>query len=262
MYRDVLITGNVFRNTYGWSSVSEARRRWNGGSKSEVSGMGGFGLYLDMVSGIHVFRNIFYNNAYAGVSINGVWRDGDMVLYNNVFANSLYGLLFGGFTFATHDSVNTQVVNNIFANNEANGNWFTDTGKFSGGVTIDHDLYFNNGWRPFDLGGVLQPGAMILRKGEDTFESFKSVADIQSKMSWESHGAEANPGFISYDWSNHDLFARSLPDFHLSSASTDAIDRGTKDLPESLIKLLERFDMADSMFGNAFDIGRYEWVGK
>jgi len=261
VYRDVLITGNVFRNTFGWSSISEKRRRWNGGSGSDVRGMGGFGLYLDMASGFHVYRNIAYNNAFAGVSLGGVWRDGDMVFCNNIIANSLYGFFFSGLGFDTHSNVNTQVVNNILVNNEADGLWFTDNGKFSDVVFIDYNLYSNNGWRPYQLGGVSQPGALIIRRAQDSYETYQTLADIQAKTSWEAHGLDGDAGFLQYDLYDHNLYDGSWPDFHVSAASSNVIDRGTESLPASLTRLLEKFGVQDHRTGSAYDIGRYELSG-
>ena len=107
VFRNVLIIGNVFRDTFGWSYISEQRRRWMGGEGSVVRGMGGFGLYLDHASGIHAYRNISYNNAYADYMFYGRWRDGEIVYVNNIAANSLYGMSLGGEQYDTH-GVNTQ----------------------------------------------------------------------------------------------------------------------------------------------------------
>lgn len=90
VFRDFLVTGNVFRDTFGWTYVSEKRGRWTSGPESEVRGLGGFGLYVDHASGIHAYRNIAYNNAFTGFMIYGVWRDGEIVYVNNVAANSFY----------------------------------------------------------------------------------------------------------------------------------------------------------------------------
>ena len=82
--------------------------------------------------------------------------------------------------------------------------------------------------------------------------------DIQTGTAWEAHGAEGNPGFWEYDPADHDLFDFSRPDFHLTAASANAIDRGTTALPGSLVALLDVFDVDDPHRGDAFDIGRYE----
>ena len=258
VYRDVLITGNVFRNTFGWSSVSEKRGRWDGGSGSDVHGMGGFGLYLDMASGFHVYRNIAYNNGYAGITVNGVWRDGDMVYYNNILANSLNGFFFSGLEFDTHSNINTQIVNNILVNNEGYGLWFTDNRVFTGGLMIDYNLYFNNGWRSYLAGGVWQPGAMVVRRAQYTYDYYQTLAEIQSKTSWEAHGLEGDAGFQQYDLNDHNLYDGSWPDFHISSTSGNVVNRGTESLPASLTRLLKKFDLQDQRTGDYFDIGRYE----
>ena len=121
VFRDLLVTGNIFRDTFGWTYVTEKRRLHPTGADSQANGLYGFGLDVDMASGIHLYRNIAYNNGHIGFRFAGTWRDGDIVCYNNVAANSVFGVRFGGITYDTHPSVNTQLVNNIIANNEAYG---------------------------------------------------------------------------------------------------------------------------------------------
>jgi hypothetical protein len=69
---------------------------------------------------------------------------------------------------------------------------------------------------------------------------------------------EGSPAFWEYDLADHDLHDGSWPDFHLTPASGNAIDRGTAALPASLTALLETFDIDDPHWGAAYDIGRYE----
>ncbi len=259
VFRDVLITGNVFRDTFGWTYVSEKRKGWSGGPGSDVRGMGGFGLYLDMVSGIHAYRNIAYNDAFAGLMVGGVWRDGDIVLYNNVVANTLYGFFFTG--FGTHPSINTQVVNNIMVGNEGFGLWYSDTNGPSTDAIVDHNLYYNNGWRSEQNGGFWEPGDLIVRLSSDNYLHYMTLADIQSKTPWESHGVEGNPLFLDYKPDDHDLFDLSRPDFHITAACTNALNLGTANLPDSLTRLLQKFGVPDQQLGGAFDIGRYEAAG-
>ena len=258
VYRDVLITGNILRNTFGWSSVSEKRGRWYGGPGSDVQGMGGFGLYLDMASGFHIYRNIAYNNAYAGFFMNGVWRDGELIFYNNILANSVYGLFFNGLSGDTHSNVNTQIANNILVNNEAHGLRFADSGNNPGGVSVDYNLYANNGWRLYPDGGVWQPGDLIIQRAQDNYETYQKVADIQSGTSWETHGLDGDPGFLQYDKNEHNLFDDSWPDFRISAESLNVVDRGTQVLPTSLTILMDKFKVNYPRTGPSFDIGRYE----
>jgi hypothetical protein len=258
VFRDVLITGNVFRDTFGWAYVSEKRGRWTGGTGSKVRGMGGFGLYVDMASGIHVYRNIAYNTSYAGFILSGVWRDGDIVYYNNVVANSLYGICLSGWRFDTHDSVNTQVVSNILANNEGYGILQSDADGVYRHIIIDHNLYYNNGWRSHENGGLWRAGAMAIYHGSDPGQYYPTLTDIQANTAWESHGVEGDPGFWDYDPADHDLYDGSWPDFHLTPASDSVLDRGTTELPTFLTALVRAFGVDDPYQGAAFDIGRYE----
>lgn len=254
VFRDMLITGNIFRDTFGWTYIADKRGDWTYGS---VRGMGGFGLYVDMASGIHVYRNIAYNNAQSGFRLVGVWRDGKIVYYNNVVANSLYGFYFGGGKYDTHGSVNTQVDNNIIVNNEGYGIAQEDADGLYANMTFDHNLYYGNGWGS----DIWKPGAMAIYRGPSPNEYYQTLAEIQANTPWEDHGVAGDPRFWSYNLDDHDPYDGSWPDFHLTANSTNAIDRGTDSLPTSLTTLLTFFGIDDSRLGTTFDIGRYEKEG-
>jgi hypothetical protein len=253
VFRDLLITGNVFRNTIGWSYISEKRGRWSGGTSSDVRGMGGFGLYVDNASGIHAYRNIAYNNASSGFHLYNNWWDGDIVYYNNVAANSLHGIRLDG--YASHGNVNTQIVNNIVVNNEGYGTLIYHAQGDYGNFLMDHNLYYHNGWRAYEAGGMSLPGDMAIF-GPNKY--YQTLAAIQANTPWEAHGVEGDPGLWDYDFANHDLFDGSRPDFHLMVDSANALDRGTTALPDSLIALLDAFGVTDFRRGRAYDVGRYE----
>jgi hypothetical protein len=259
VFRDALITGNVFRDTFGWTYVSEQRGHWAGGPESDVRGMGGFGLYMDMASGIHVYRNVAYRNAYAGFMFAGVWRDGDIVCYNNTVADSLLGFYLAGSHFDTHNgSLRTRLLNNIVVNNEGYGILQSGRDATYGDLAIDHNLYFGNGWRSELDGGLWMPGAMAVYLEDAANQYCQTLGEIQVSTSWESHGASGDPALWNYDVADHDLFGRPEPDFHLTAASDRTIDKGTTELPDSLQALLETFGVMDWQQGNALDIGRYE----
>jgi hypothetical protein len=251
VFRDVLVTGNVFRDSFGWTYISEKRGRWPSGTGSPVRGMGGFGLYVDHASGIHAYRNVAYNNAYTGYMFSGVWRDGSMVYVNNLAANSFYGFILGS-GYDTHGSIDTRVINNIAINNEAAGLTVGYAEGRTQNMTIDHNLYHLNGW-----GGFWPAGPMIVRES-GSWEPQQTLADVQANTPWEDHGVAGDPAFWDYDPADHDLHDSSWPDFHLTSGSMNAIDRGTVQLPASLAVLLDTFDVEDYTWGSAFDIGRYE----
>jgi hypothetical protein len=259
VYKDVLLVGNTFRNVIGWSSVSEKRGRWSGGVGSQVAGMGGFGLYLDMVSGIHAYRNIAYNNAYAGYYVGGVWRDGDVVFSNNIAANSLYGMIFSGLDYRSHASINTQIINNMFINNERFGLWFTQGKVSPEPVVIDHNLYFNNGWPSLPTNTFGKLGDMLVQRSSDTALSNPNLAAIQTNTAWEVHGVDGNPRFLQYSESEHELFTTNDPDFNLTVYSVNVIDHGTTELPASLAQVLTYFNLMDQPLGQAYDIGAYEF---
>jgi hypothetical protein len=256
VFRDVLVTGNVFRNSVGWTYISEQRGRWSGGVGSEVQGMGAFGLYVDHASGIHAYRNVAYNNAYTGYVFSGRWRDGQMVYVNNVAANSLYGFGLGGSQYDTHGSVDTRVINNIAINNEAFGVAIEYVEGRTANMMVDHNLYHGNGW-----GGMWHAGPMVVRQrssGGLSWEPQQTLGDVQANTPWEDHGVAGDPVFYDYDLADHDMHDGSWPDFHLTLASTNAIDGGTAQLPTSLVALLDTFEVDDTTWGTAIDIGRYE----
>lgn len=258
VFRDLLVTGNIFRNTFGWTYIAEKRGHFDGGPQSDVQGMGGFGFYVDNASGMNAYRNITYNNAFAGFKLSGAWRDGNILYYNNTIANSLNGFHFGGKQYDTHDgSVNTQLINNIMVNNEDYGILLSDADGYFENTTIDHNLYFNNGWRSYQEGGEWISGDIRLDvPGSDLY--YQTLADIQAGTTWEDHGVEADPAFWSFDINDHNLFDGSSPIFHLTSTSVNAIDRGTIALPTSLTTLFHQFAIFDPIRGAALDIGRYE----
>jgi hypothetical protein len=256
VFRDLLITGNIFRDTFGWTYTAEKRGIWSGGPASDVQGMGGFGLYLDYATGVHAYRNITYNNSHYGFMFTGNWPDGDIVYYNNIVANSLHGFRLWGDD--THGHVNTQLVNNIIVNIEGYGLSLTTSSGDYGNLTIDHNLYYGNGWRAYEDGGVWQAGALELLKQSAPNEYLRTLVDIQTNTPWEAHGVEGDPLFWDYDPADHDLFDGSWPDFHLTAASANALNQGTMDLPDSLVALLDVFEVDDFRRGEAYDIGRYE----
>jgi hypothetical protein len=257
VFRDFLVTGNVFRDSFGWTYVSEKRGRWTGGPSSDVRGTGGFGLYVDHASGVHAYRNLSYNNAYTGYMLSGVWRDGPMIYANNVAANGLYGFSLGGASYDTHGSVDTRVINNIVINNEGFGMSVSYADGRSDDMVVDYNLYHNNGWRSHEDGGMWHAGPMVVQEG-GSWDPYETLAEVQANTPWEGHGVAGDPAFWEYDCSDHDRHDGSWPDFHLTAASTNAIDQGTTELPESLAALLDAFDVDDFHWGTALDIGRYE----
>jgi hypothetical protein len=259
VFRDVLVTGNVFRDNLAWTYVAEQREGWwTGGEGCEVQGHAGFGLYLDSASGIHAYRNVAYNNAYAGFMLAAAWRDGDVIFYNNVVANSLYGIRPSGTSDDTHGgSVNTEIVNNVIVNNEGYGIYQGTADENFGDMVIENNLYYNNGWRTYDDGGVWKPGAMTVRT-PGTQKYYQTVREIQEHpYRWEANGVEGDPGFLAYDPSDHELTVAHWPDFHLTPASDKAIDQGAE-LPDSLTALLGTFGVEDPRWGSGWDVGAYE----
>jgi hypothetical protein len=203
-----------------------------------------------------VYRNIAYNDAFAGFKLSGAWRDGDILYFNNTIANSLYGFHFGGKSYDEHDgSVNTRLVNNILVNNESYAIFLSDADGVFENTILNNNLYFSNGWRSTAQGGDYKPGDIRLDvPGSDLF--YQTLADIRAASPWEDDGIESYPGFVQYNPGDHDPTSGAWPDFHLSTASV-AIDRGAA-LPASLAALVTQFGVPDPRGGKAWDIGRYE----
>lgn len=252
VFRDVLVTGNVFRDTFGWSYVSIKR------GLNEIGD--GNGLYVDNATGIHAYRNIAYNNTGAGFKFACLWRDGDVILYNNIAANNYSsGLsLTGGDSCDEHSgSVNTQLVNNVLLSNEGHGIEFSsayDADTF-GNLTIDHNLYYNNGW---NQDAVWNPANIQLIQGSLPTQYFHDLFEIQNGTPWEDHGVEGDPIFYYYDPADRDRYDGSWAAFHLTPSSSNALDLGTTTLPDSLTALLNAFEVSDYRRGGAYDIGRHE----
>lgn len=234
VFRDLLVVGNIFRDNFGWSSVGEKRGRFN-------NGLSGRGLYADNASGIHVYQNIAYNNGFAGFGFARVWRDGDIVVFNNVSANSLTGFFFAGRAQDTHINVNTQIANNVILNN-LKGFRMEDADRIYDNTLIDQNLYFGNGWLPYEEGGPWGAGAMHVDL--DGGGRFSTFADIKAGSDFESRGAGQNPYFQYYIEYDQDSFDGSWPSFDLTSSSPLVLERKWNQ-PDSLKKLLADFGIGD-----------------
>lgn len=250
VFRDVLLIGNAFCKTYGWSWAAQQRGLWSTGS---VAGLGGVGIYLGNSSGVQIYRNEFHDIGYAGIHAARAWRDGPITIFDNVISNSHFGLRLEGLDWDTHDPVWVDVENNIFAGIEKYGVFLADADGVYSNVTIDHNLYGWVGWGT----ELLDPALMFIRHSAgQTF--LPTLSDIQSLTPFEDHGLEGDPGFSLYDPDDHDLFDQSWPDFRLAPGSM-AVDQGTTTLPVSLQNLLALFSITDDpRIGAAWDMGRYE----
>ncbi len=249
VFRDFLVTGNVFRDTLGWSWAAQQRGLYENGV---VSGAGGSGFYMDGTTGMHLYRNLVYNNGNAGFYLIRHWRDGKMVLYNNVLANNAIGIRLGGLNNDTHVNVDTKLRNNVLVNNAAYALVVEDLDSNYTNTVIDHNLYQDNGWR----GLAFKAGDMnIVHSGSQEFH--QTVAEIRTNTVFESSGQDAAAGFVDYDEADHDPFDGSWPDFRLAIGSA-AVDAGSSVLPGGLDSLLGLFGIAESREGTAWDQGASE----
>jgi len=251
VFRDVLVVGNTFKHVFGWSYVSIQRRINEYGD--------GNGFYLDYASGVHVYRNIAYNNSGAGFKLSCLWRDGDMVLYNNIAAgNYLYGIKTTGMDDCDdhQGSVNTQFVNNIISNNGLAGIEFLSVDREAyGNLIIDHNLYFQNGWDKNVKGSNVD---ILLYHSKSPDLKLREVSGIQEKTDWEDHGVFADPMFEDAIVLENNRY--QYPDLRLEPASINSpvFDAGSSELPSSLTRLMKIFEVEDIRCGVAYDIGPYE----
>ena len=249
VFRDVLVMGNTFRDSLGWSWEAQERGRWASG---QIPGAGGMGLYLDHASGVDAFRNVLYNNGFAGVLLAKNWRDGRSYFFDNVAANNAWGFYMGGLEQDTHVAVDTRVENNILINNEAYGLGLQDQDLDYTNIAIDRNLYFADGWGS----QVYKPGVMKIGHGA-TAEYWQTLSEVQANTFFEAAGQAADPTFLSYDLADHDRNDGSRPDFRLRTGSP-AVDAGTTDLPPALLGTLSSFGIVDSKIGAAYDQGAFE----
>ncbi len=85
-----------------------------------------------------------------------------------------------------------------------------------------------------------KPGALIIGRGQNSYEYYPTVADIRANTPWEQHGLEGDPGFLSYTPDDHDRNDGSWPDFRFATGP-NASGQTAADLPPSLLALLDEF---------------------
>jgi len=233
VFRDTLITGNRLRHNYGWSYAAEQRRLW-------ANGQFAFGLYGSYMSGIHVYRNLIYNNGLDGIFFVHHWRDGEIIITNNLLANQFNGIeLWNRADQGNYPANNVKITNNILFNNKNYG--ITHTGNLEDThFVLDYNLYFRNGWNDnvFDKNPINNSRA----------KAYGDLIEVQNQTPWEIYGLTADPLFINAEQA----------DFHLTHCSA-AIDRSTS-LPTSLSNLLTLFTITEApQTGKMGDIGAYEY---
>lgn len=249
VFKNVLVYQNTLRDTFGWSWSAEHRGLWSAG---QFPGAGGIGLYIGNSSGIHAFRNVLFDNGYAGVHMAKAWRDGPISLYNNVAANNAFGIHIGGLEFDTHPTVGLEIRNNIFIRNTAYGIKITEGDTDYTGTEVDRNLYFDNGWQDT----VYKPGAMkISHDGPE--EYLQTLAEIRANTPFEANGQSGDPAFLAYDPTDSGPFDAFEPDFRLEPGSR-ALDAGTTLLSTALQDVLSVFGITDPPANVRYDQGAFE----
>lgn len=142
--------------------------------------------------------------------------------------------------FYALNPINVQIKNNIFYKISANLNHsllsFTSNSSLTG-VTLDNNLYYF----PNPSGNIIR----VANNNYTTLTSFKSIYPT-----YELNGQQGNPNFVA-----------APNDFHLTSSSTLAVDKGA-DLTGVVnldIEGMRRPLDGDGKNGPSWDIGPYEY---
>lgn len=244
VFRDVLISNNIIHHNFGWSAVAELRGKLNS--------YFAMGIYATYSSGLVIYRNLLYKNSWTNIFGFQGWRDGEFLVINNVLANANYGLeLWNNKDFETHESVNTQIFNNIFANNEEFGihhKGMTTETPFK----LDYNLYYANSWQvsAAKLGVMSSHGTV-----------YSILSDVRAETPWEQHGVVLDPKFLNYDYFEvRDFYENQAVNFQINQNS-GGLDRGMA-IPARVTELLQKFGLTDQQVFGAVDIGAAEFIDK
>ncbi len=188
-----------------------------------------------------VYNNLIINNAAGGIYF---WEARNCAAYNNTIYNAegQYGIsVFGNGDDGSgqrHPSVNVTIKNNIIitVGDRARGTLYVAGGSEVGFI-CDNNLY----WREDEVQKFVY-GATIKTDGRVTVD----LADFRAHFGTDANSLWADPQFI--DAVNND--------FHLSPDSP-VIDAGVYELGVPS----DDFDGNPRPYGDAIDIGAYEYIG-
>lgn len=199
------------------------------------------GIEIKSESGVQTLlsENIIIRNNIlpAQVIVSNTSPVKDIFIYNNLIysSNNQNALLY----MNAVNPVNVQIKNNIFYKTTSNANHsLVSILSTSGltGVRLDHNLYY------------FQSGGNILRVGNNNYTTLNSFRS--AFPNYEINGQQGNPNFSG-----------APLDFHLTSASTLAIDKGvdaTGIVPMDIEGMARPLD-GDGINGSSWDIGPYEY---
>jgi parallel beta-helix repeat protein len=167
-------------------------------------------VYSNEDSGIQVYpggtntvvnSNVVYDNGDYGIDVSS--GGSATVVGNSVFRNRKSGINVEG-TSSGSRLANNLSVDNGLGNAASKGNISVDSQSIPG-TTVDYDLVY-----------LSSPGRMITWGGS----AYTSLASFVAATGQETHGIQANPGWV----------APTSGDFHLTPASP-AIDSANSDAP-------------------------------
>ncbi|KAJ5070803.1 pectate lyase (eurofung) [Anaeramoeba ignava] len=256
-FKDILVTNNVFANTIGWSYCALNRYWWTITNESEIQGQGGFGEYLDYATGITSFRNIFFNNAYAGYYVGATYLELPIYFYNNLIVGSGFGISLGGTSLGDGDTKNYHGQNNIFARIEIipiSIGHFSSSSLFYD-FTFDWFALDDNQWNE-----NVSYHSLLNTWSDFGTVRFLNLTEMQNQSNWGHHSKEVEINFVDYNSSYYDRYAmNSIPDFHLTLDNPELINTGNSQFPQSFLNVLSAHGKDLGIYGSSIDFGPYEY---
>jgi len=201
----------------------------------DLTGIDGNGFIADLMrEGANtMFRNnIALRNRGSGVRTT---ISPNTQILNNTFVDNGFGAGTttngGGIQFSRDQDINNTVQNNIFVNNNPAG--LKSYYLLDDQSLIDNNLYYS------------ADGAPLIWDGFNADErAFYKLDQIVADSGWETNGVNGTPQFVN----------STEQDFHLSAASSLAIDTGA-----SISTVKQDLDGNNRPTGNSYDIGAYEY---
>ncbi|KAJ3451219.1 secreted protein-related [Anaeramoeba flamelloides] len=261
-FNDVLVMKNVFANTMGFSFIAKERGWWTFGSNdgdSEVQGQGGFGLYYDYATGITCYKNVFFNNAFAGFFTNANWIEEKVHFYNNLMVGSATGVYIGGNNIGDSQTSNFFFQNNIFERIEVipiSIGKFEDEDLF---WELDIDWFVSSNYAYNDKIGY----ESLLNCWAFGNVRYHNVIQMQNESHWGDNAIDSGINFVDYGEKYYDRYQfHDIPDFHLSENNPNVIDVANSNFDQDFLDILKSHNKQLSIVGDEIDFGPFEYGAK